>query len=256
MTTKGLTIGLILAALGTATAFGQPQNRMQRRQTGLCLMAQDCPQFQQRDGFGRMGMRQRSMTQQRGFQGRAMAGLDARRTPQGRGFGDRQGVGGLWRGPQQRRFAGAGAGRLAGMPQLTPEQRQEMRTRIQFRQRQARQEQQAVQDATRRLNKAAAAGSEQEIAEAGQALAEAITQQALGRAAGMQELADVLTDEQRAAVQEIKPQLRQRMQQFRQQGRTDGGLQQRQRMRDTRPGPMAPRMQGRFGYGRAPFNPM
>ncbi len=89
---------------------------------------------------------------------------------------------------------------------------------------------QAVRDAMQALNDAADNGDEAAIKAAGKAAGDALTQQALKRAAVSKKIKAVLTDEQNKKLQELRAQMQERAAQMRQnrgdgqgQGRGQGG---------------------------------
>ncbi|MDH4202275.1 MAG: Spy/CpxP family protein refolding chaperone [Phycisphaerae bacterium] len=76
----------------------------------------------------------------------------------------------------------------------------------------------AVREAIQGLNKAANEGEKADIEAAGKAVGDAFTKQALQRAATTKAVKGVLTEEQQAKLEELKTEMKDRMQQRMQQG--------------------------------------
>ena len=93
----------------------------------------------------------------------------------------------------------------------------------------------AVQEGMKALHEAAEDGTEAEIIAAGKELGDALTNQALQKSATMKAVKAVLTDEQVAQLDEIKAEMKERMQQWREKGQ-DGPRGKRGEGRGQKPG--------------------
>jgi len=121
------------------------------------------------------------------------------------GFGGHPGMGGD--------MGGLLLGRLADRLELTEEQRAEIKAIMEGTQPEAEEARKAVAEAMKALHEATADGTEAEIIAAGKAVGDAFTDQALLRAGAWQQIKEVLTDEQIAKLEELKAQMKERMQQ-------------------------------------------
>ena len=145
--------------------------------------------------------------------------------------GPRSGQGGRERGDFQGRPGGFGGhpgmggdmggfllGRLADKLELTEEQRAEIKAITEGTRLEAEEAREAVREAMKALHEATAGGIEAEIIAAGKAVGDTMTEQALLRATTMKQIKEVLTDEQLAEFEELKAEMRERMQQQRKDG--------------------------------------
>ncbi|MEN8126790.1 MAG: Spy/CpxP family protein refolding chaperone [Planctomycetota bacterium] len=130
--------------------------------------------------------------------------------PRGGGYGGHPGPSGD--------MGGFLLGRLADKLELTEEQRAEIKAIMEGTQPEAQEAREAVGEAMKALHEATADGTEAEIVAAGKAVGDAMTEQALLRAATMKQIKEVLTDEQLAKFEELKAEMRERMQQRREEG--------------------------------------
>ena len=125
-------------------------------------------------------------------------------------------------------------GRMADKLDLTEEQRADIEAITDEAKPEAKEARQAVREAMRALHEATADGTEAEIIAAGKAVGDAMTEQALLRAITMKQIKEILTDEQLAEFEELKAEMRERMQQRRKDGdgprgkRGEGGRRNRQ----------------------------
>ena len=133
------------------------------------------------------------------------------RSEQGRGgFGGHPGTGGD--------MGGFLLGRLADKLELTEEQRADIKAVTEEAKPEAEESRKAVRQAMKALHEATAEGTKAEIIAAGKAVGDAMTKQALLRAATMKQVKELLTDEQLAKFEELKAEMRERMQQRRKDG--------------------------------------
>ncbi len=111
-------------------------------------------------------------------------------------------------------------GRMADKLELTDEQRADIKAITEEAKPEAEEVRQAVREAMKALHEATADGTEAEIIAAGKAVGDTMTEQALLRAARMKQRAarmerieEILTDEQFAQFEELKAEMKKRMQQ-------------------------------------------
>jgi Spy/CpxP family protein refolding chaperone len=109
-------------------------------------------------------------------------------------------------------------GRIGDRLELTEEQRTEIKGIFEDSKEDRQASRTAVQEGMKALHEAAEDGTEAEIIAAGKALGDALTNQALQKSATMKAVKAVLTDEQVAQLDEIKAEMKERMQQWREQG--------------------------------------
>lgn len=166
------------------------------------------------------------------------------RPVQGRGgFG---GQPGSFRGP-----GGMGGGdmmsRLAGRLDLTEEQQDKIRAIQEEGREGSREAMTAVREAHAALQEAIEEGTDEEITAAGKKLGKAYGKQGVLRAQTARKIESVLTPEQKAELEELKAQMKERMQQRRQE------LEEQRGQREQRPRPDAGQGQGgRGGRGGRP----
>ncbi len=137
------------------------------------------------------------------------------RGPRG-GHGERGGFGGhpgMGRG-DMRQFL---LGRMGDRLELTDEQRTEIEGILEDCKEDREATRTAIQEAMKALHEAAENGNEAEIIAAGKAAGDALTNQALEKAATMKAVKAVLTDEQIVQLEEIKAEMKERMQQRREE---------------------------------------
>jgi Spy/CpxP family protein refolding chaperone len=140
--------------------------------------------------------------------------------PQGPGgFGGRQGGGfgghpGMGRGDMGQFLLGRMGDKLG----LTEEQRTEIKGILENCKENQEATKGAIPDAMKALHKAAEDGDEAAVDDAAKALADAFKQKALQKAATMKAVKALLTDEQVAQLDEIKAEMKERMQQRREKG--------------------------------------
>ena len=135
------------------------------------------------------------------------------------GFGGRQGGGfgghpGMGRGDMGQFLLGRMGDKLG----LTEEQRTEIKGILENCKENQEATKGAIPDAMKALHKAAEDGDEAAVADAAKALADAFKQKALQKAATMKAVKALLTDEQVAQLDEIKAEMKERMQQRREEG--------------------------------------
>ncbi|MHC5121284.1 MAG: Spy/CpxP family protein refolding chaperone [Planctomycetota bacterium] len=138
------------------------------------------------------------------------------------------------RGPR----GGQGRGNFQGRPdrlELTEEQRTEIKGIFEDSKEDRQASRTAVQEGMKALHEAAEDGTEAEIIAAGKELGDALTNQALQKSATMKAVKAVLTDEQVAQLDEIKAEMKERMQQRREKGQ-DGPRGKRGKGRKPRTG--------------------
>ena len=141
------------------------------------------------------------------------------RRPRGGQGGPEQGRGGFRGHPGMGGdMVGHLLGRLADKLELTEEQRAEVKAIVEGTQPEAEEARKAVREAMKALHEATTKGTEAEIIAAGKAVGDAFTEQALLRAAIMKQVKEILTDEQLAQFEELKAEMRDRMQQRRKDG--------------------------------------
>lgn len=154
---------------------------------------------------------------------------DPPRGPRSSGFqrpagpGQRPGRG--FRGDLARQLMGRLGERLA----LTDEQKEQIRSITESNQEKAEETRKAVRETMQALNQAAQKGVEAEIIAAGKAAGDALTQQALHRAAVAKEVKAVLTEEQLTKLEEIRAEMRERMQRRLEEGPGPRGARRGQR---------------------------
>ena len=122
------------------------------------------------------------------------------------GFGGHPGMGGFL------------LGRMADRLELTEEQRAEIKAVTEGTRPEAEEARKAVGEAMKALHEATDGGTEAEIIAAGKAVGDTFTQQALLRATTTKQIKEVLTDEQLAKLEELKAEMRERMEQRRKDG--------------------------------------
>ena len=105
-------------------------------------------------------------------------------------------------------------GRMGDKLELTDEQRTEIKGIFEDSKEDREALRTAVQEGMKALHEATEDGTEAEIIAAGQALGDALTNQALEKSATMKAVKAVLTDEQVAQLDEIKAGMKERMQQW------------------------------------------
>jgi Spy/CpxP family protein refolding chaperone len=120
-------------------------------------------------------------------------------------------------------------GRLGERLNLTDEQKQQIKAILEANEENIDVSRNAVREAMMALNEAAEGGVEAEIIAAGKAVGDAFTEQALQRANIAKQVKAVLTEEQLAQLDEIKAQMKERMQQRRQNRWDDEGPRSRRR---------------------------
>ncbi len=108
-------------------------------------------------------------------------------------------------------------GRMADELNLTEAQRESIRKIVTDSRTATQENRQAVQDAMQALNDAADKGDEAAIKAAGKTAGDALTKQALQRAEVSKKVRAVLTNEQKAKLDQMQTQMRERMQDMRQQ---------------------------------------
>jgi len=131
-------------------------------------------------------------------------------------------------------MAGLLLGRLADKLELTEKQRESIKAIREEARPEAEKSRQAVREVMKTLREATADGTKAEIIAAGKAVGDAFTEQALLRAATMKQVKTVLTDEQLAKLKELRAEMRERMQQ----------------RREDADGPRKPHSKGRGGQRR------
>ena len=109
-------------------------------------------------------------------------------------------------------------GRMGDKLGLTEEQRTEIKVILEGCRENAETTKDAVQDAMKALHEAAEDGDESAVDDAAKALADAFKQKALKKATTMKAVKALLTDEQIAQLDEIKAEMKERMQQRREEG--------------------------------------
>lgn len=109
-------------------------------------------------------------------------------------------------------------GRMGEELGLTEEQRAKIEAIREKNSTKTQELQAAVREAMQDLNEAAEAGDEAKITASGKAAGEALTKQAMQRAAVSKEVKAVLTAEQLKKLDDLRAQMRERMEQRRQQG--------------------------------------
>ena len=125
--------------------------------------------------------------------------------------------------------------RMGDRLELTEEQRTEIKGIFEDSKEDRQALRATVQEAMKALHEAAQDGTEAEIIAAGKALGDAHTNQALQKSATMKSVKAVLTDEQVAQLDEIKAEMKERMQQRREKGQ-DGPRGKRNKGRKHGPG--------------------
>ena len=123
------------------------------------------------------------------------------------GFGGHPGMGGG--------MGGFLLGRLADRLELTEAQRAEIKAIMEGTRSEAEEARKAVGEAMKALHEATADGTEAEIIAAGKAVGDTLTEQALLRATITKQIKEILTEEQLAQFEELKAQMKERMQQYR-----------------------------------------
>ena len=168
-----------------------------------------------------------------------MAEEPARRGPrggQGRGnFQGRPGGFGGHPGMGQDDIGRFILGRVGDRLELTEEQRTEIKGIFEDSKEDRQASRTAVQEGMKALHEATEDGTEAEIIAAGKELGDALTNQALQKSATMKAVKAVLTDEQVAQLDEIKAEMKERMQQRREKGQ-DGPRGKRGKGRKPRTG--------------------
>ena len=119
-------------------------------------------------------------------------------------------------------LAGLLLGRLGNRLNLTEEQEEQIKAIVEANKENMKKAHEATREAMQALNEAADGGVEAEIIAAGKAVGDAFTEQALQRANIAKQVKAVLTEEQLAKLEELKEQMKQRLQQ-RHQGRPGDG---------------------------------
>ncbi len=104
-------------------------------------------------------------------------------------------------------------GRMADKLELTDEQRADIKAITEEAKPEAEEVRQAVREAMKALHEATADGTKAEIIAAGKAVGDTMTEQALLRAATMKQIKEILTDEQLTQFEELKAEMKERMQQ-------------------------------------------
>jgi Spy/CpxP family protein refolding chaperone len=109
-------------------------------------------------------------------------------------------------------------GRMGDRLELTEEQRTEIKGIFEDSKEDRQASRTAVQEGMKALHEATEDGTEAEIIAAGKELGDALTNQALQKSATMKAVKAVLTEEQVAQLDEIKAEMKERMQQRREKG--------------------------------------
>ena len=112
-------------------------------------------------------------------------------------------------------------GRMGERLNLTDEQKDQIKAIVDANKENFQAAHEAVRKATKGLNEAAQGGVEAEIIAAGKAVGDAFTEQALQRANITKQVKAVLTEEQQTQLDEMRTQIKERMQ-LRQERRRDG----------------------------------
>lgn len=107
-------------------------------------------------------------------------------------------------------------GRMAEELELTEAQKEKIKAITEKNREAAQTTRQAVRETMQALNDAVDGGDEATITTAGKAVGDAMTKQALLRAATSKSIKAELTEEQRAKFKELRAEMRERMQQMRQ----------------------------------------
>ena len=152
----------------------------------------------------------------RGGQGGPHDGYGQGRGPRG-GYGQERGHFGGRPGMGEGGLGLFFLGRMGQRLNLTEEQKEQIKAIIETN-KEDETCREKIHEAMKALNEAAAEGKEAEIIAAGKALGEAFTQQALKRADTMKQVKAVLTEEQLAQLEELKTEMKERMQQWREKG--------------------------------------
>lgn len=138
---------------------------------------------------------------------------------QGPRGGGEQGRRGMRQGPGGGgNFAQMLLGRMGKKLELTEEQKEAIEAIAEEAETEMKESREAVREAMKALHEAAENGSEAEIIAAGKAAGDALTQQALNKAAVSKKIKAELTEEQIAKLEEMKAKMKERMQQRQQEG--------------------------------------
>ena len=108
--------------------------------------------------------------------------------------------------------------KLADKLELTETQRAEIKAVTEGTRPEAEKAREAVREAMKALHEATTGGIEAEIIAAGKAVGDTMTEQALLRAATMKQIKEILTNEQLVQFEELRAEMRERMQQRRKDG--------------------------------------